>query len=200
MLRSIAHFLLKLAGWTLIGAKPSEEKAVIIGAPHTSNWDGVLLIVAGNALGTRLRWLVKDSLYKFPTSVILALSGAIPIDRSKSRNTVDQAIDLLTEGKGDLYLTLSPEGTRKLTPHWKSGFYYIALGAKVPIYFGFVDYKRKQTGIGGKLVPSGNVEADMQIIREFYQTKTAKFPEKYGEIKLAPRQAERLSKTETVAE
>ncbi len=189
MLRPLAQLIIRLMGWRVVGEKPPPPRSVILGAPHTSNFDGVLLILAAIILRTHLRWLVKDSLYNTPLRPILKLSGAVPIDRSGGQNVVEQAAQILRSSE-DIHLALAPEGTRKRTDGWKSGFYYIALRAKAPIYFGFVDYKLRECGIGGYMEPTGDIEADMQVIKSFYETKTPKFPENYGEIKLAPRRSQ----------
>ena len=146
------------------------------------------LIFAAILLQVNLRWLVKDSLYNTPFRPILKWSGAIPIDRSGGQNVVEQAAQILRSGD-DIHLALAPEGTRKRTDGWKSGFYYIALRAKAPIYFGFIDYKLRECGIGGHMELTGDIEADMKVIKAFYETKTPKFPENYGEIKLAARRS-----------
>jgi 1-acyl-sn-glycerol-3-phosphate acyltransferase len=186
MLQAIAQGIVRLMGWRVVGEKPPPPRSVIIGAPHTSNFDGVMLIFAAIILRVNLRWLVKHSLYNTPFRPILKWSGAIPIDRSGGQNVVEQAAQILRSSE-DIHLALAPEGTRKRTNGWKSGFYYIALRAKAPIYFGFIDYKLRECGIGGHMEPTGDIEADMQVIKAFYETKTPRFPENYGEIKLAPR-------------
>jgi 1-acyl-sn-glycerol-3-phosphate acyltransferase len=186
MVRAIAQLIVRLMGWRVVGEKPPPPRSVIIGAPHTSNFDGVMLIFAAIILRANLRWLVKDSLYNTPLKPILKWSGAIPIDRSGGQNVVEQAAQILRSGD-DIHLALAPEGTRKRTDGWKSGFYYIALRAKAPIYFGFIDYKLRECGVGGHIEPTGDIEADMKVIKAFYETKTPKFPENYGEIRLTSR-------------
>jgi 1-acyl-sn-glycerol-3-phosphate acyltransferase len=182
----IARGLLALAGWRLVGTKPDVPKSVVIAAPHTSNWDGLLMVLAAFGLKARLKWLVKDSLYRFPFSILLKWVGAIPINRRASQNTVEQS-KAIFEQADELCLALAPESTRKRTEGWRSGFYYIALAANVPIYFGFIDYGPKSLGIGGKLMPTGDIEADMEQIRAFYQKITPRHPDQYGEIKIAAR-------------
>jgi hypothetical protein len=186
MLDKIANWLLAINGWTVIGQLPPEPKVVVLAAPHTSNWDGVVAVLAKLVLKAPLKWLVKDSLYETPLKPILKWSGAVPITRKGNQNVVDQVVAMFAE-YDHLLLGLAPEGTRKRTEGWRSGFYYIALEAKVPIYFGFFDYKKKEVGLGGSFMPTGDIEADMQIVKAFYETKTAKFPENVGEIKLLPR-------------
>jgi 1-acyl-sn-glycerol-3-phosphate acyltransferase len=190
MMRTLAQWILKLFGWKVVGERPAPPRSVIIGAPHTSNWDGVLLVLTAIVLRVDLKWLVKDSLYNTPLRPILRWAGAIPIDRSGGHNVVEQAAQILREGS-DIHLALAPEGTRKRTDGWKSGFYYIALRAKAPLYFGFVDYRLREVGIGGYLEPTGDLEGDMIHIKAFYETKTPKFPENYGEIKIAARRSEK---------
>ncbi|MCA9904314.1 MAG: lysophospholipid acyltransferase family protein [Anaerolineae bacterium] len=182
----IARALLALIGWKLYGEKPAVPKAVIAGAPHTSNFDGVLMMLVVFSLKIRLKWLVKDNLYRFPLSIFLKLMGAIPINRRTSQNAVSQAAAIF-EKANELYLVLAPEGTRKRSEGWRTGFYYIALEAKVPIYLAFADYKRKVVGIGDRVDPSGDIEADMVPIKAFFESVTPKFPDQASEIKLASR-------------
>jgi 1-acyl-sn-glycerol-3-phosphate acyltransferase len=190
----LAKTILGLFGWQVYGHLPSVSKAVVIGAPHTSNLDGVLMVLAALVLKANLKWLVKDSLYNTPLRPILKLSGAIPINRRVRQNAVEQAVEAF-ESAPRMLLALAPEGTRKRTEGWKSGFYYIALGAKVPICFGFVDYKRKLVGLADYIIPTGDIEMDMHKIKTFYETITPRFPENYGPIKLLPRKAEQPSPT-----
>ncbi len=182
----IARSLLALMGWKLYGEKPTVAKAVIIGAPHTSNFDGLLMILVAFGFKIRLKWLVKDNIYKFPLSIPLKLMGAIPINRRASQNAVSQAAAAFKEAD-ELFLTIAPEGTRKRSEGWRTGFYYIALEAHVPIYFGLADYKRKLTGIDGHIEPSGDIMADMQLIKAYFEKVTPKFPNQAGEIKLVSR-------------
>lgn len=184
----IAGWILRLTGWQVYGQLPSEPKGVVIGAPHTSNLDGLLMVLAAFVLKARLKWLVKDNLYKFPLNIFLKALGAIPINRRIRQNAVEQAVQVM-EQSDKIMLALAPEGTRKHTEGWRSGFYYIALGAQVPIFYGFVDYKRKLVGLGGQLMPTGDIDADMEQIRAFYQSVTPRFPEHYGPIKLIPRKS-----------
>jgi len=182
----IARSLLALMGWKLYGEKPAAPKAVIIGAPHTSNFDGLLMMLVVFSFKIRLKWLVKDNLYKFPLSIFLKWTGALPINRRASHNAVSQAAAIFKD-VDELYLVLAPEGTRKRSEGWRTGFYYIALEAKVPIYLAFADYRRKVVGIGDHLEPSGDIEADMKPIKAFFEPVTPKFPDQVGEIKLVSR-------------
>ncbi|MDX2140188.1 MAG: lysophospholipid acyltransferase family protein [Chloroflexota bacterium] len=188
MVYAIAKFLMRLTGWQTYGEAPPVPKSVVIGAPHTSNMDAIYMVLAAILLRCNLKWLVKDSLYNTPLKPILKWAGAIPITRTGSQNVVEQVAAIIRDAD-NIHIALAPEGTRKRTEGWKSGFYYIAVRAKVPLYFGFVDYAKKQVGIGGHMEPTGDLEADMAQIRAFYETKTARFPENYGPIKLLARKA-----------
>ena len=119
----------------------------------------------------------KDSLFRRPYKGFFKWLGAIPIDRSRSKNVVAQTIQKFNQNK-TMILTIAPEGTRSRVKKWKTGFYHIAHGANVPIALGFLDYQRKVGGIGPVIYPTGNIEADMQSIRVFYDGVTGKFPEK----------------------
>lgn len=185
----LATRILALFGWRVDGHFPNISKAVIVGAYHTSNWDGVLLILTAIAKGRRVHWLGKHTLFRGPAGPFVRLLGGIPIDRSRSSGVVDQAIDAFKR-RDELLLTLAPEGTRRKVARWKRGFYYIALGAGVPIILGGPDYATKRIVIGPSIEPSGDIEADMMAVREFYKTMTPRFPENAGPpvVSVAPRQ------------
>jgi 1-acyl-sn-glycerol-3-phosphate acyltransferase len=135
------------------------------------------------AIGLRLSWVGKHTLFHWSLGWLMRSIGGIPVNRLISTNFVDQIIE--TFGSYDeLIFAIAPEGTRRKTDKWKSGFYYIALGAKVPIALGYVDYRRKKGGIGAFLNPTGNIDGDLDKIREFYSKITAKFPENVGDIEI----------------
>lgn len=184
MLFLFAKFLLRVFGWHTEGELPNIPKYVIIGAPHTSNWDFVLMLVLVLVYRVKVSWMGKASLFRWPFGLFFKRLGGIPIDRSSRHNVVDQAIQAF-DANERLILLLTPEGTRKKVKSWKTGFYYIAKGANVPIVLAFVDYKRKAAGPGSVLMPSGDIEADMQIIREFYSGVSGKHPDQAGEIRVA---------------
>lgn len=185
-LKSIARFLFKIIGWKVEGELPDVDKLVIVVAPHTSNWDLPIGYLVGHALELFSTWrygfMAKDSAFRWPLGILIRWMGGIPIDRSSPRNVVDQMIAAFNH-YDHLMLALTPEGTRSKTPYWKSGFYRIASGAKVPIALAFLDYKRKVGGLGPTITPSGDMAEDIEIIRRFYSGVTAKFPEKVGEIR-----------------
>jgi 1-acyl-sn-glycerol-3-phosphate acyltransferase len=183
MRRSFANMLLRLFGWHAIGALPDIPKGVLVVAPHTSNWDFVVMLLLAMALGIKTTWMGKHTLFRPPLGWLMRRLGGLPINRSARHNVVEQAIQSFRD-RDRLILAVLPEGTRKRTTHWKSGFYHIANGARVPLILGFADYKRKVGGIGPVFMPSGDIEADMAVIRDFYSGMVGKRPEQFGEIRL----------------
>lgn len=176
---------LALVGWAFETPRPPEKKYVLLCWPHTSNWDGLLLVTLARTIGLNLRWMVKDSWVKGPFGIVTKPLGAVPINRSKKTNVVEQMVEEF--GKHDeLALGIPPEGTRSRAEYWKSGFYWIALGAKVPVLPGYLDFSRKRAGIGPAITMSGNPRQDMDRIRAFYATKKpiGHVPANVGPIRL----------------
>ena len=190
LLSRLVRLMLRLVGWHVVGSLPDTKHWVLIGAHHTSNVDTPFMLAAAVVLGVPLSWLAKAELFRGPLAPLLRAVGGIPIDRSQRSNTVQQMIDLFRT-RPEFYLALSPEGTRKRSATWKSGFYHIAVGAGVPIVFGFIDYRRREVGVGPFLVPTGDIEADMRVIRAFYEPIQPRYPDKKGSIVL-PEQSERV--------
>src|SRR5689334_5848794 len=150
--------LAKAAGWQ-VQIQPPPERCVVIGAPHTSNWDlplTLLMMLAGNL---KLRWVGKDTLFRGPAGWLLRGLGGIPVNRRSRLNFVDQMVAAFGANER-LMIAIIPEGTRGRTTHWKTGFYYIALRADVPIVMGFADYRRRIVGLGPALHPTGDLAAD----------------------------------------
>jgi 1-acyl-sn-glycerol-3-phosphate acyltransferase len=170
---------LKAAGWRIEGPAPA-KKCVLIAAPHTSNWDFPLMLAAAFVFRLEVFWMGKDALFRRPIAAgLMKWLGGIPIDRSRTNNVVDQMVDIFDRSDG-LIVVIPPEGTRSKVTRWKTGFYYIALGAKVPIATGFLDFKRKVAGFGPQFDVTGDIENDLRDMQEFYSTVTAKFPDKSG--------------------
>ena len=184
----LGRWALKLGGWTLIDNRPPERKYIIIGAYHTTNWDLLLALALLSALGIRPRWIGKDALFRGPLGPIMRFLGGIPVVRGARLNFVGQMAERIKQEEGDFVVVIAPEGTRKATDHWKTGFYYIALQAGVPIAFGFGDYPSKTCGIGGYLYPSGDIEADLEKIRAFYAQVHGFHPENHGAIQVKKRE------------
>lgn len=174
LLYYISLFLLKMTGWRKEGRLPTSPKYVIIAAPHTSNWDLFYTLVIASAFRIKINWMGKDAIFRPPFRGICQWLGGVPVDRSKSNNAVEQSVRLFKE-REQLALVVSPEGTRQKVHFWKTGFYYIAHGANVPIALGFLDYRRKVGGFGPAFLPTGDIEADMIEIKAFYAGVTGKY-------------------------
>jgi 1-acyl-sn-glycerol-3-phosphate acyltransferase len=175
-----------LAGWRTEGQLPAEPRFVLVAAPHTSNWDGVIMFLGSRVFEYRLAWLGKQELFHGPLGAVLRALGGVPVDRASAHTAVAAAILALSSSER-MALAIPPEGTRHRASHWKMGFYLIARRARVPLVLGYIDYGRRVAGLGPTLTPSGDVEADMEIIRRFYSGVTALHPESVGEIRPAPR-------------
>jgi 1-acyl-sn-glycerol-3-phosphate acyltransferase len=181
-----ARTILGLFGWQAEGHMPNIPKFVVIGAHHTSNLDGFLLVGMSWVLRTRLHWLGKHTLFRAPFGPLMRAAGGIPVNRKSTRNAVEQVAQAFEE-RDKLVLVIAPEGTRKKVDHWKTGFYYIALKAQVPIAMGYMDYRRKRAGIGPVFMPTGDIEADMKALQEFYATVTPRYPDQKGAVALPER-------------
>lgn len=178
LLRALAYFLLFCFGWQTMGSKPEEKKYVIIAAPHTSNWDLFFMMLVALKLDIHIYWMGKDSIFKFPFKHTMLWLGGISVDRSKTNDAVATMVNTF-KNCDELVLSVPPEGTRAHTVYWKSGFYHIAHGAGIPICLGFLDYAKKQGGIGPMLQPSGDIESDMVEIKAFYKDITGKHPARF---------------------
>jgi 1-acyl-sn-glycerol-3-phosphate acyltransferase len=181
----LASKILKLFGWRAVGSLAEYPTCVVVVAPHTSNWDFPVMLMLAVALRLKVTWMGKHTLFRPPFGAIMRRLGGLPIDRSARHNMVQQAVSSFRT-HDQLNLAILPEGTRKRTPYWRSGFYHIALGAQVPIALGFADYRRKVGGIGRVIMPSGDLDADMALIRDFYTGVVGKRPEQFGEVRLKP--------------
>ena len=167
ILQGLAIVILKIFRWRIEGRPPSFPKYVMTAAPHTSNWDFPIGLAIMLAFKIKFEWLGKDALFRWPLGYLFKFLGGIPINRSKSGDVVAQSIRTFNN-KAKMILVIAPEGTRKKVHHWKTGFYYIAQGADVPIVMGFLDYAKKVVGIGPTFMPTGDIEVDMKVIRGFY--------------------------------
>lgn len=183
-LARLTGFLLRLLGWQVVGQLPSHKKFIAIVAPHTSNWDFFI----GLALGLHWKamrktiWFGKHTIFIGFIGRILKKLGGIPIDRSHPHRVVSQTIEAIKK-RDELILALAPEGTRKWTDHWKSGFYLIAIKTQLPVALAFIDYKNKRVGIGPVVRFTGRVDADWDLLRQFYQKEWARYPADFSEIR-----------------
>jgi len=167
VVRWISTLYLTLAGWKLRGDWPALDKAVLVAAPHTSNWDGINMLAAAGYYRVRLRWMGKKSLTEGPFGWLIKALGCVPIDRSGSHDVVN-AMRAQFASEARMVLAVPPEGTRSLVGEWKSGFWHIAVAADVPIVVSVLDYGKKCVSLAAVLYPSGDYEADLALIRGHY--------------------------------
>jgi 1-acyl-sn-glycerol-3-phosphate acyltransferase len=169
VLRTLSQVFLKCAGWKIEGALPANiSKCVLIAAPHTSNWDLPYTLMTAFVLRLHIYWIGKEAIFKPPFRGLMRWLGGISVNREKSSNLVAASVLAIQQADHSLQLVVPPEGTRSQVRYWKTGFYYIALGAQVPIVLAYMDYSRKVAGLGPVFYPTGDIEADMRSIQAFY--------------------------------
>lgn len=183
--RGIARIFWRLSRWTYVPESPRYEGSrIVIGAPHTSNWDFVFMLCIAWSEGLRLRWLGKKSLFAGWRRPIMRGLGGIPVDRANPAGLVDTLVSEM-RADPDLVLVVTPEGTRSSGTTWRSGFYRIALAAQVPVTLGYVDRPSRTCGLGETLRLTADVSADMDRIRAFYADKSGLRPELRTEPRLS---------------
>ena len=163
-----ARIMMRLAGWRVEGSLPDLPKYVLIGAPHTSNWDFILFLGIIFSLRANVRFMGKAELFRFPVGWFFRYCGGIPVDRKKSTGLVDQMVDAAKQAD-HFILTIAPEGTRHQVIEWKRGFYHIAKGAGIPVVMAVVDGRHKQVRVGQVFQPTDDIEADMKSIQGFFE-------------------------------
>ena len=180
LLRGFSLAFLKLTGWQVQGALPANgAKCVLIAAPHTSNWDLPYTLMVSFVLRLHVYWMGKSQIFRPPFRGVMMWLGGIPVQRDKSSNLVAASAQALRAADGPLQLIVPPEGTRGKNSYWKTGFYYIALEAQVPIVMAYMDYEKKISGLGPVFVPTGDMEADMASIKAFYAPFKGKHPDRF---------------------
>jgi 1-acyl-sn-glycerol-3-phosphate acyltransferase len=161
--------MLKITGWKINSEVPRDLKKYIIAvAPHTSNLDFLVGILARGVMGFRASYLGKASLFRFPFGVIFRVLGGIPVDRSESHNMVEQISRIASE-REHFIIAIAPEGTRKKVQKWKSGFYYIAHKAGIPIVFAQMDWANHQVNFLKPFYPAGDFEAELPLMKSFFE-------------------------------
>ncbi len=179
-MKKFSKRLLNLWGWETVGEVPAEHrKLLIIEAPHTSNWDYLLGMLAITSVGIKVNVVIKKEIFFWPFGFLLKKLGGIPLDRSGNLSKVDSLAALFRE-KDELNLAITPEGTRSLSTKWKRGYYYIAEKAGVPILLTAIDYKQKAAIFGPVLYPTGNYKKDLKKIEAFYKGRVAKYPQNFN--------------------
>ena len=177
IMRTLAYLIgiawLKAFGWHVAGAPPHLKKYVLLAVPHTSNWDLLFTLAISFATQNKVYWLGKKEIFLPGLGLFFRWLGGIPVDRARAHKIATQTIRTLRE-EDAFVIAIPPEGTRKAVTEWKRGFYLIARGAKVPIVLGYLDYARKCGGYGPVIELSGDVDADIERIKEFYADKEAR--------------------------
>ena len=180
--RGWARSLLALAGWRVEVTLPPGPKCVIAVYPHTSNWDFFVGYLAKLAAGLPLHFVGKHTIFRWPLGPVLRRMGGIPVDRSAPAGLLPQLLREM-EARPWMWLAIAPEGTRAKVDRWKSGFYRLAVAAKVPIGLAYIDYAARVVGLTTYLAPTGDEEVDLARIRAAYAGKVGKRPELAGEIR-----------------
>jgi 1-acyl-sn-glycerol-3-phosphate acyltransferase len=195
MIKSLSRFILSTIGWKTSHTIPLLDKCVLIGAPHTTNWDFPLTLLGLSSMGVKFNWVAKHTLFFWPLGTLLRAIGGISVDRSQGTSFLKRIIELY-DSQETLVLAIAPEGTRSKTRYWKTGFYTIAHRAGVPIGLGYIDYSRKVIGLEKVIDASGDIDQDFEIIKEYYQDKVGKYPEKQGEIRIKVRRGKTRQESE----
>lgn len=186
MLKKIAQWVLSLHGWKVMGNIPPEaQRCVMIAAPHTTNWDFYFMRIAFFVLGIPVKIAIKDFWTKFPFGLIFKPLGGLGINRrpkkeGEARKSYVEQMTAFFKEHDRIAMVIAVEGTRTLTKQWKMGFYHTAKAAGVPITFGYLDYAKKEGGVGGVVHLTDDMDADMKVILDFYKTITPKYPEKFS--------------------
>lgn len=184
-MRRLCRWIAHLAGWRFDHQLPAVRRYVLIGYPHTSNWDFIIAMLFKGAVGLPFNWIAKHSLFVWPLGPLMRAMGGIGVDRAQTKGFTG-ALAKEFQQREQLILGITPEGTRSHTDHLRSGFYHLALSANIPVVLGYICFKTKRLGFGPTLYLSGDVEADLKQIREFYADKVGCIPANAGEIRFRP--------------
>ncbi len=180
ILRVISRIILKIIRWRVVGSIPSDQrKYVLIVAPHTSNWDFVLFVLAVSVLRLKPSVLIKSTLFVGPLGWFLRYCGGIPVNRSQASSLVSYIASIYQENE-DFVLIVTPEGTRSPNANWKRGFHHVATAAQVPIVIVYVDSVIKTIGVEGMMEPSDDVDGDLIKLKKFFDTKSGLKPKNYA--------------------
>jgi 1-acyl-sn-glycerol-3-phosphate acyltransferase len=179
--KALARLIIRLSRWQTVGHAPTS--GILVGAPHTSSWDWVAMLLLTWQDGVQARVLIKRELFRGPLGLLLRATGGIPLDRKNPGDTVRALLD---EARGDkkFLLVLAAEGTRGKADYWKPGFYRIAQQTGLAISLGFIDGTTRTMGFGPTFTPTGDVAADMDLVRAFYADKGGIRPELRTEPRL----------------
>jgi 1-acyl-sn-glycerol-3-phosphate acyltransferase len=183
LIKLLSILILKILGWKVDSGKDIPSKFLLITYPHTSNWDFIFSLLIQWVIGLKIFWVAKHSLFKGPMKYMMTYLNAIPVNRTFPKNFITEMVSKFDSGN-NVIIAIAPEGTRKKTKYLKTGFYEIAIKAKVPLVLGYLDYKNKIGGFGTCLQVSGDIQKDLNRLKEFYADKTAFDPEKTTPIEI----------------
>ncbi len=173
--RNFARLLMKLLGWGVEGGESPVRHVVVVAAPHTSNWDLFYTLLSAASINVPIWFMMKHTVFWWPLRILWYYLGGVAIDRTASNSVVSQMVGIIRNSER-MHLVMTPEGTRKHVEYWKTGFYYIALEAGIPMWPWYINYKTKRTGSGELIYPTGDIEADFERIRAFYEKNNFHMP------------------------
>lgn len=179
MLVLVSKFILKILGWSIINEVKLPKKAIIIAAPHTSNWDFLIARCYTYATKIKVNYLIKSELFYPILGSLIKMNGGIPVYRDNKNKLVDQVVKRFNE-EDNFIIAISPEGTRKKVDKWKTGFYYIALKANIPVCLFKMDYKSKELGFFNSINLKGDFKNEMQFIEDQYRNHKGKVIANYS--------------------
>ena len=179
MFKSLCRLIFRKMGWQVEMTVPYRDRCIICVAPHTSNWDFIIAELYYHSIGRTAGFLMKKEWFFWPMGVLFRSMGGIPVERSRHVSLTDRVAEAAIKAER-FELAVTPEGTRSLATKWKRGFYFIALKAGLPIQLYAIDYKNKCIVCTKELVPSGDVEADMRLIMDYYRPYEGKYPGKFA--------------------
>jgi len=180
MKKAICSFIYhRLMGWKSVIKVDDFNKQILCAAPHTSNWDFIIGKLFYASTGRKTGFMMKKEWFFFPLGGLLRSMGGIPVDRSQKNSMVEQVVNLI-ENSNKFSLAITPEATRSKNPHWKKGFYYIAMEANIPIVLVAIDYSTKTITAEKVIIPSGDIEKDMRDIKLYYNQFKGKNPENFA--------------------
>jgi 1-acyl-sn-glycerol-3-phosphate acyltransferase len=188
--RRLAAWVLAWFGWRVVVAWPTAPKVVLIVYPHTSNWDFFIGYLARLAAGLPAIWIGKHTIFRWPVDGLLRSMGGIPVDRAHATGLIPALVKEFAR-RETVCLALAPEGTRRRLDHIKSGFYRLALAARVPVGLGYIDFATRTVGVGAWIDLSGDEAADLDRLRKAYAGRVGRHPEKASDIRFQPEQRAR---------
>lgn len=180
--QKVCAWILRACGWSVVFRWPPVPKCVVIFYPHTSNWDFIWGVLAYMSLGWKVHWCAKDNWFRWPLGILAHALGGIPVNRRERTGFVEQ-LKRRYESEDELYIAITPEGTRSRTDHWKSGFYHLALATGHLVGLGFIDRPTKRIGIDTYIPLSGREEEDLETFRAYYADKRGVRSQLAGDIR-----------------